>query len=60
MKVNPIDLQKGLAGVSYPTDKDGLVSAAKSNGADQEVIDALQSLDDKSYDGPDQVSKALG
>ena len=60
MKVNPIALQKSLAGVNYPTDRDGLISAAKANGADQEVIDALESLGDQSYDGPDQVSKALG
>ncbi|MFF0490268.1 DUF2795 domain-containing protein [Nocardia sp. NPDC004068] len=38
---NPIQLQKYLSGVDYPCDRDGLVDAARGNGADNDVINQL-------------------
>ena len=60
MNVNPIELQKHLKGVQYPADRDALVRAAESNGAPDEIVDALRNANQDSFDGPDQVSKALG
>jgi hypothetical protein len=56
---NPIDLQKSLAGVSYPASRDDLVERAKSNGASSDIIDSLSKIPDKQYDGPDQVQKEV-
>lgn len=58
-ELNPISLQKYLHGVQYPCDRDGLVSAARDNGADSEVIDKLEHLSPNSFSGPDAVSKAV-
>lgn len=56
---NPIDLQKTLSGAKYPSSKQDLIEHAKSNGADQEILDALQKLPDGEISGPDQVQKAV-
>ena len=53
---NPIQMQKYLGGVDYPCDRDGLVEHAKSNGADDDVLDHLRALPDRTYDGPNAVS----
>jgi hypothetical protein len=39
MAVNPIQLQKFLGGIDYPTDKETLVRRAHGNGADDAVLD---------------------
>jgi parvulin-like peptidyl-prolyl isomerase len=56
---NPIDVQKALSGASYPSSKQDLIEHAKSNGADSEIIDALNKLPDGEVSGPDQVQKAV-
>jgi hypothetical protein len=56
---SPIDLQKTLSGVSYPSSKQDIMSHAKSNGADQEILDALNALPDGDISGPDRVQKAV-
>ncbi|MBF6175322.1 DUF2795 domain-containing protein [Nocardia blacklockiae] len=58
-ELNPVALQKYLHGVNYPCDRDGLVSAARDNGAGNDVINSLQKLPQQSYSGPDAVSKAV-
>ena len=58
-KINPIELQKSLKGVDYPATKEDVVNAAKKNGADQEIIDALENLSDDSFEKPTDVTKAL-
>ena len=59
MDVNPIELQKHLKGVDYPASKDDLVSAAESNGAPGEIVDALRSTNKDHFDGPTAVTEAL-
>jgi len=59
MDVNPIELQKHLKGVDYPASRDDLVSAAESNGAPEEVIEALRSAGQETFDGPTAVQSAL-
>jgi len=56
---NPIQLQKFLGGVDYPADKSTLVSTAEKAGADQEVMDALNGLPERRYEGPTEVSEAV-
>lgn len=59
MDVDPIEVQKHLGGVDYPANKDEIISAAESNGAPQEIIDALQRMDREEFDGPNAVQAAL-
>lgn len=59
-KANPIELQKYLAGVDYPAQRDDLVQAAEKNGADADTLDILRGLPDRTYEGPSGVSKEIG
>ena len=56
---SPIDIQKALGGVSYPAQKNDLVSNAESSGADDSVLEALRGIPDKEYESPADVSKAV-
>jgi hypothetical protein len=56
---NPIQIQKFLSGVDYPAEKNDIVQTAEKNGADDDVLEALRGLPEKSYDGPTAVSKAI-
>ncbi|MFG3227187.1 DUF2795 domain-containing protein [Kitasatospora sp. NPDC048194] len=56
---SPIDVQKALRGVNYPADRDDLAEAARSNGADDALVQRISGLDQKNFDGPNEVSKAL-
>ncbi|MEV6843573.1 DUF2795 domain-containing protein [Actinoplanes sp. NPDC051411] len=60
MTNNPIQLQKYLSGVDYPTDKQTLVKTAKDQGADDDVIQTLESLPFDRYNSPNDVSEAFG
>lgn len=57
---NPIQIQKYLSGIDYPTDKQNLLKHAEKEGADDKVMDALRQLPDKSYNGPVAVSREIG
>jgi hypothetical protein len=60
MDINPIELQKHLKGVDYPASRDDLVQTAESNGAPQDIIEALRSTNKDTFDGPTAVQQALG
>lgn len=53
---NPIQMQKFLGGIDYPASKDDLVEHARQKGADEEVLRQLESMPDRTYDGPNAVS----
>jgi hypothetical protein len=57
--VSPIDMQKALKGVEYPTSRKDLVTTARNNGADDTVVRKLEHLSKDRFDGPDQVSKEM-
>jgi hypothetical protein len=54
-----IKVQKFLGGMSYPASKEQLIEHARSKNADKDVLDALQNLPDREYDGPNAVSQAV-
>ena len=60
MDVNPIEVQEHLSGVDYPAPKDEVIATAESNGAPQEIIEALQQMEGTRFEGPDEVMEALG
>jgi hypothetical protein len=55
-----VDIQRSLKGASYPADKTRLRETAASNGADDDVLQALDALPEQQYGSPAEVSKALG
>ena len=55
--VSPIDIQKALKGMEYPATKEQILEQAK--GSDEEVLQALQKIDDREYEGPSGVSAAV-
>lgn len=57
--LSPIDLQKALKGADYPAAMDDLVSVAKSNGADDNLVKKLSQTGTKQFDGPNEVQKAV-
>ncbi len=59
-KANPIEVQKFLEGVDYPTRKADLVRAAKRQGADATVRATLERIRDEKFDSPADVSEAIG
>jgi hypothetical protein len=54
-----IEVQKALGGISYPATKDQLVRHAQGKNASKNIIDVLQDIPDREYDGPNEVSKAV-
>jgi hypothetical protein len=60
MTNNPIQLQKYLGGVDYPADKQTLVRTARDQGADDDVIQTLESLPFDRFNSPNDVSEAFG
>ncbi|GHH94037.1 DUF2795 domain-containing protein [Streptomyces capillispiralis] len=57
--LSPIDLQKALKGADYPASRDDLVSVAKSNGADDTLVEKLTKTGTQQFDGPNEVQKAV-
>ncbi|ACC74335.1 DUF2795 domain-containing protein [Paraburkholderia phymatum] len=56
---NPIDIQKALAGVAYPTTREKLVERARQNHANTDIVDLIDKLPDHDYDSPASVSKEI-
>jgi hypothetical protein len=55
----PIEVQKYLSGMDYPTTKDQIVEHAREHDAPQEVMEALEKMPEQEYDGPNRVSQAV-
>jgi hypothetical protein len=60
MDVNPIEVQRHLGGIDYPASKDEVIATAESNGAPQEIIEALQRMDGTEFETPAAVMDELG
>jgi hypothetical protein len=52
------EVQRHLKGASYPSSGDDLAKLARSNGADDELVEALKGISG-SVDGPNEVMKQL-
>jgi hypothetical protein len=55
-QISPIELQKHLGGVDYPATKDQLVNHAREKGAGDDLLQVLDQIPDREYDGPSAVS----
>ncbi|MBC2864691.1 DUF2795 domain-containing protein [Streptomyces mexicanus] len=58
-ELSPIDLQKALSGMDYPTDKKHLVERARQNKANDKIVSKLDNLKQDHFDGPNEVQKAV-
>ena len=58
--VNPIQVEKYLRGVDYPTNREGLIRNALQMGADEEIVGVLERIPDQQYRSPVEVNTALG
>lgn len=57
---NPMQIQEYLKGVDYPCSKEDLIETAKSEGADENVIQTLQRIPMEEFNSPKEVSEAIG
>jgi hypothetical protein len=57
--LSPIELQKALSGMDYPTDKQHLVDRARENKANDKIVSRLDGLKQDHFDGPNEVQKAV-
>ncbi|MEV7757634.1 DUF2795 domain-containing protein [Microbacterium sp. NPDC089180] len=55
-----IEMQKYLAGVDYPVGRHELIGIAEDNGAPEELLERLRSVDVDEFDSPTDVSSVLG
>jgi hypothetical protein len=60
VKAHPVEVQRFLEGVGYPTGKRDLVREAESQGAGEDVRRTLERLPDGRFESPTDVSEAIG
>jgi hypothetical protein len=53
------EVQKALKGADYPASREDLARRAEENGANEDLINELRSMDKESFDGPTAVMAAL-
>jgi hypothetical protein len=51
----PDEIMRALKGADYPMGKDKLLTLAKRNGADGEVMAVLNRMNDRNFDSADAV-----
>lgn len=59
MSFSPTDVQKALKGTEYPATPDELAEQARTNGADEDIVEALEALDEDEFEGPTAVMSAM-
>ena len=59
MDFNSDEAPQYLEGVDYPASKEDLASAAKDNGAPEELVERLGTLGRPTFSGPDEVVAEL-
>ena len=57
---HPVEVQRFLEGVGYPTRKDRLVEEARSRGASRDVRETIERLPERRFESPIEVSEAIG
>jgi hypothetical protein len=57
---NPVQIQKFLGGLDYPVEKEEILEKARSEGADDRVMEALERIPDRTYESPVSISREVG
>ena len=58
--VNPVQVQKYLADMEYPADKNAIIEKAREEGADENVMQTLEKIPEQEFQTPADVSQAIG
>jgi hypothetical protein len=58
--VSPAIVEKYLAGMHYPAQKNNLIDNAQSNEAPSDVMDLINKLPNKTYKSPIDITKEIG
>ena len=58
--VSPKEVEKHLKGVDYPAKKTDLIKKARQEGANEQVIEALQKMPGEVFNKPTDITKAIG
>lgn len=56
---HPIEVQKALSGVDYPASRKELIDHAKERGARDNIIEALEQLEEREYANPADVNAEI-
>lgn len=59
-KISAIDISQALKGTDFPANVQQLVKQAQKNNASQDVIKAIQKLQDQSFQNMAEVERAFG
>lgn len=57
---SPSNVERYLAGVSYPASKGELLAAAQANGAPRDILEPLGEIEMEQFGGPQDVMKGYG
>lgn len=58
--MSPAIVEKYLAGIHYPADKNRLVDNAQNKDAPEDVMNLIKKLPDKTYKSPIDITKEIG
>ncbi len=58
-QVSPVEVEKHLKGIKYPTNKRELIAHAQQQGAGQNVLEVLKGMGEEQFNSPIDVSKAI-
>lgn len=59
-QANPVQLQRAMQGVAFPVNKAALLRNARDTGAEDDVIESLERLDEQEFRAPSDVIHAVG
>lgn len=59
MSTSPASIQRHLRGASYPAELDELIAQAEQNDAPAGVIEAIETLEERVYESPADLSQAI-
>ena len=55
--LNAAQVEKYIAGIDFPCDKEGLIDCAKKNKAPDEVLEVMQQFSQKEFNSPMEVAQ---
>jgi hypothetical protein len=59
-QVPVVEITKSLKGITFPAAKDDLVEFARENGANEDIVRAIDEMPDDEYDSMSDVMSAFG
>ncbi len=60
VKVSPAQVEKYIKGIKFPASKQDLINQAEYNNASDDVLNILNSVPDKQFKSPVEISIAIG